>query len=106
MLTGPLHLDPAAVYTDGDLRIGLGLTSSALARARRMGRLRHTRQGRSILYRGEWVIAWLERESRPEQTAEPERSTRLRQRLYRAKSEPMRPRPRFGSTRRTHSTRS
>lgn len=56
----PPRIDPGAVYSDGDLRLMLGVSSAALARARRSGQLRYSRPGRSVLYRGQWVIDWLE----------------------------------------------
>jgi hypothetical protein len=55
-----IWFDPDAVYDDGTLLFSLGLTETVLARARRAGTLRHTRQGRQTLYRGAWVLAWLE----------------------------------------------
>jgi hypothetical protein len=57
------RIDRDAIYTDGDLRLLLGLTSAALARARRLGHLRHSRQGHRVLHRGHWVIDWLERDA-------------------------------------------
>lgn len=56
----PAHIDPDGVYFDGDVRLLLGLTPATLARARRDGTLRYSRQGHSILYRGSWLLAWLE----------------------------------------------
>ena len=63
MLTTPLRIDSEAIYHDGDVRLLLGLTAASTARARREGRLRYTRQGHSILYRGQWLIDWLERDA-------------------------------------------
>jgi hypothetical protein len=56
----PAHIHPDAVYHDGQARLLLGLAGATLARARREGRLRFTRQGKRILYRGAWLLAWLE----------------------------------------------
>jgi hypothetical protein len=56
----PSHIHPDAVYQDGQVRLLLGLTGATLARARRGGGLRFTRQGRCILYRGAWLLSWLE----------------------------------------------
>lgn len=58
--TKPVHIDPDAIYDDSALVLTLGLTHAAIARARRTGRLRHTQNGRRILYRGRWIIDWLE----------------------------------------------
>lgn len=59
--TRPLVIEPTAVYTDGDLVLGLNLTHATLARARRDGGLRYTRKGKRVLYLGRWLLAWLER---------------------------------------------
>lgn len=59
----PARIDPDGVYSDGDVRLLLGLSSSALARARREGSLRFSRQGNSLLYRGVWLLDWLERDA-------------------------------------------
>ena len=56
----PISLLPDAVYDDGTLHLSLGLTSATLARARRSGVLRFTRQGKRTLYLGRWVIDWLQ----------------------------------------------
>ena len=56
----PARIEADAIYTDGELRLMLGLPGATLARARRERKLRHTRQGRRLLYRGTWVLAWLE----------------------------------------------
>ncbi len=65
----PVKIEPDALYDDGSLGLALGLTPTSLAAARRSGRLRFTRRGKRILYKGEWVSAWLESEDpiRPEQ---------------------------------------
>lgn len=49
-----------AIYSDGDLVLGLNTTHAALATARRDGKLRFARVGRQIVYRGDWVREWLE----------------------------------------------
>jgi len=54
------HIHPDAVYNDGQARLLLGLTGTTLARTRREHRLRFTRQGKTVLYRGSWLLAWLE----------------------------------------------
>jgi hypothetical protein len=60
MLTAPIRIEPYAIYTDGELRILLGLTSRLMSRERRTGRLRHARRGRRTYYLGRWVLDWLE----------------------------------------------
>jgi hypothetical protein len=59
MLT-PVLLHPDGIYHDGQARLLLGLPGATLARARREGRLRYARQGGRVLYRGSWLLAWLE----------------------------------------------
>ena len=59
----PARIDADAIYTDGDIRLMLGLTCATLARARRDGDLRYSRQGHCLLYRGRWVLDWLERDA-------------------------------------------
>jgi hypothetical protein len=56
----PVLIEPEALYDDGALRQALGLTAATLAAARRVGTLRYTRTGRRTLYKGEWILAWLE----------------------------------------------
>lgn len=56
-------IDRQAVYDDAALSVALGLSVECLARARRSGELRHARKGQRILYLGQWVIEWLERDA-------------------------------------------
>lgn len=56
----PARIDPDGIYHDGQARLLLGLSGATLSRARRQGRLRFTRQGKRILYRGAWLLAWRE----------------------------------------------
>ena len=58
--SSPIHIAPDGIYDDGVLVLTLGLTHAAIARARRDKRLRYTRNGRRVLYRGQWIIDWLE----------------------------------------------
>jgi hypothetical protein len=56
-------IDPARLYTESDIAVELGWTANDLARARRRG-LRHVELSRSVrLYRGTWILAWLEQEA-------------------------------------------
>jgi len=56
----PVRIEPDGICDDGMLVLSLGLTHAALQRARRSGQLRHTRSGQRILYRGQWVLDWLQ----------------------------------------------
>jgi hypothetical protein len=58
-MTGTIQIDPQTIFTDGGLRLLLGLPSATLARARREGRLRYARRGKQIFYTGAWVVDWL-----------------------------------------------
>ena len=55
-----IHLDPHSIYLDGDVRLALDVSSATLRRARSDGHLRYTRQGHTVIYRGQWLIDWLE----------------------------------------------
>lgn len=64
----PVLIEPEALYDDGSLRQALGVTPAALAAARRAGTLRYTRTGKRSLYKGEWILSWLESAAtRPEE---------------------------------------
>lgn len=56
----PVRLETESLYDDGALRQLLGLSSTTLAAARRSGGLRFSRKGKRTLYRGAWVLAWLD----------------------------------------------
>ncbi len=62
----PVLIEPDALYDDAALRHAIGLSPARLAAARRSGSLRHTRQGKRTLYKGAWVLEWLESEARPQ----------------------------------------
>jgi len=61
--TQPSRIEPDAIYRDGDVRLILDLPSATLARARREGRLKYSRQGGRLLYRGAWILDWIERDA-------------------------------------------
>jgi hypothetical protein len=64
----PVLIAPEALYDDGSLRQALGLTTATLAAARRARTLRFSRTGKRTLYKGEWILAWLESlATRPEE---------------------------------------
>ena len=56
----PVLIEPAAFYDDGALYQALGLTPTTLADARRAKSLRFSRKGKRVLYKGEWILSWLE----------------------------------------------
>ena len=58
-MLSPVPIDPGAVYDDGAVVLALDIPSATLVRARREGRLRYTRQGRRVLYLGQWLLDWL-----------------------------------------------
>jgi hypothetical protein len=58
-MVSPVCIEPQAIYDDGAISLALDIPSAAVVRARRGGRLRYTRQGRRVLYLGQWVLDWL-----------------------------------------------
>ena len=56
----PITFDQNGWYTDGQARLLLDVPGATLARARRAGELRYSRAGKRIMYRGQWLTAWLE----------------------------------------------
>ena len=64
-MTGPARIDPDALYDGTAVRLTLPIGPETLARARRNGSLRYTRQGGRILYLGRWLIDWLVSSSAP-----------------------------------------
>ncbi len=57
-------IEPKAVYDDAALSVALGVGAESLARARQAGELRHARKGRRILYLGQWILDWLEHDTK------------------------------------------
>lgn len=55
----PLRIEPEFYYDEEVLRIQ-GLDGDALRRARDQGRLRYKQIGRRVVYKGEWLRAWLD----------------------------------------------
>jgi hypothetical protein len=64
-MMAPCRIDPHGVYDDGAVLLGLGIPTATLARARRAGRLRYTRQGKRVLYLGQWLLDWLANDAAP-----------------------------------------
>ncbi|HKM52082.1 MAG TPA: hypothetical protein VJY33_01660 [Isosphaeraceae bacterium] len=56
----PMLIQPDALYDDNELRMALGISPTSLTLARRSGKLRYTRPGQRTLYRGAWILDWLE----------------------------------------------
>jgi hypothetical protein len=63
------EISPNALYDTQTLYLTFGISQAALSRARRDGRLRHTRQGSRIVYLGQWLLDWLEREAAPREAS-------------------------------------
>jgi hypothetical protein len=68
MLEG-FSINASAVYDDSAIQAALGLSADALTNARRSGELKCTRQGRRILYLGQWILDWLEVDAAKTMTA-------------------------------------
>ena len=62
-MTKPIEIRPDLYYDDVTARQILGLPANTMARARRDGALRFSRRGRKIIYRGEWLLLWLDGDS-------------------------------------------
>jgi len=54
-----IQIDPEGLYDGAGLRMLLGVSDSALCRARARDELRSVLRGRRRFYRGAWVLAWL-----------------------------------------------
>lgn len=67
-----LSIDPDGIYTEGALVLALDIPSCAIDRARRTGHLAWCRCGRRILFRGQWLLDWLEHSKTG---SEPEKSS-------------------------------
>ncbi len=61
-MQAPLKIHPEAVYDAASLCLA-GFSLGTLAKARRAGRLRFAKHGSRIIYRGAWLIEWLEAEA-------------------------------------------
>jgi hypothetical protein len=59
MAANTIRIEPDGIYDDASLYGALEVSAATLARARRDGRLRYSRQGRRVLYLGQWVLEWL-----------------------------------------------
>jgi hypothetical protein len=57
--TVPCRIDVDAFYDANSLRHAMGVPLGTLDRARTSGRLRYTKCGGRVLYRGEWIVTWL-----------------------------------------------
>jgi hypothetical protein len=60
MKSEPITIQPDAYYDDWMLSEALGLPLGTIATARRTGALLHTQKGKRTLYRGSWVLSWLD----------------------------------------------
>jgi hypothetical protein len=67
MSSEPIHIQSEAFYDDWALSESLGIPLGTIASARRSGALRSVQKGKRTLYRGSWVLTWLD--SPPTQTA-------------------------------------
>jgi hypothetical protein len=56
-------INPSKVYAEDAAALALGVSRDALIHARRKGRIEYRRIGirrRRVVYRGTWLIAWLD----------------------------------------------
>jgi len=68
-MANTLSLDGNTIYDEGAVSLALDIPLSTLDRARREGRLRFTRKGRRIFFRGQWLLDWFEAERQPQEDA-------------------------------------
>ncbi len=68
MHSEPITILSDAFYDDWSLSEALELPLGTIVAARRAGDLRFTRKGKRTLYKGSWVVSWLDSSS--SQTAE------------------------------------
>lgn len=54
-----IKIDPESYYDENTLRV-MGLDEELLEEARREGRLRFRVLGAIVMYRGQWVLDWLD----------------------------------------------
>jgi hypothetical protein len=59
--SGPILIQPEALYDAAALRHLLGLAEGTLVKGRREENLRHVTKGTRTFYMGAWVLEWLER---------------------------------------------
>jgi hypothetical protein len=62
----PAPILPDALYSE-DALLQMGLSAEALRRGRRSGLLRYSRPSKRPLYLGQWVIDWLQAQSKCEE---------------------------------------
>ena len=60
MQSGPITIQTDAFYDDWVLSEALGLPLGTIVTARRTGALRFTQKGKRTLYKGSWVVDWLD----------------------------------------------
>lgn len=65
-----IRIDPEAIFDDAAVYALLDVSAATLNRARRLNKLRYTRQGRRILYLGRWLLDWLEADATPRRAHE------------------------------------
>ena len=53
-------IDPEAWYSDSDVFLRLDIQTAVQAQARKAGQLRFIQRGTTFLYKGQWVLDWLE----------------------------------------------
>ena len=67
------RIDPQQWYSDGDIKTILDIQLDAQRKARDAGQLKYTQRGITCLYRGQWVLDWLENDQADASQAKPNR---------------------------------
>jgi len=59
-MIAPTPVHPDSIYDEPAIKFCLGISPAALAEGRRSGKLRFSRIGNRILYRGGWLMGWFD----------------------------------------------
>jgi hypothetical protein len=67
MSSSTIKIDPDAFYTEGEIVIGLDISSGTLSKAKKSSQLRYRKIGKRTFYLGRWILDWLEQDIRSSQ---------------------------------------
>ena len=59
-MTSPLSIDPESIFDREAVETTLGIAESTLRAARKSGRLKFMKLGHRVLYKGCWLLEWIE----------------------------------------------
>jgi hypothetical protein len=67
-MPGTLEIEDARLYSEAALCHALGIRPNVLAEARAAGGLRSFKAGRRRLYKGAWILQWIESAGEPRES--------------------------------------